>query len=168
MPRSFDLSVESPASVEQAHAAFADEEYWLARLEAFGGVGRLDSLTVGVDGTVTVAIIQDLRHDLMPGLVAKFYPGDLEVLHDEKWGPVGRGRMRGEISISARGFPGTAVGAALLAPAKTNGSSLEFVATVEFKIPLVGGKIESIVGRQVIEQIAAIQRFTTAWITQNG
>jgi hypothetical protein len=39
---------------------------------------------------------------------------------------------------------------------------------VEFKIPLVGGKIESIVGRQVIEQIAAIQRFTTAWITQNG
>ena len=40
--------------------------------------------------------------------------------------------------------------------------------TVEFKIPLVGGKIESIVGRQVIEQIAAIQRFTTAWITQNG
>jgi hypothetical protein len=115
MPRSFDLSVESPASVEQAHAAFADEEYWLARLEAFGGVGRLDSLTVGDDGTVTVAIIQDLRHDLMPGLVAKFYPGDLEVLHDEKWGPVGRGRMRGEISISARGFPGTAVGAVLLA-----------------------------------------------------
>jgi hypothetical protein len=168
MPRSFDLSVASPASVEQVHATFADEEYWLARLEAFGGVGRLDSLIAGDDGAVTVAITQDLRHDLMPGPVAKIYPGDLKVAHEETWRPIGGGQMRGKVNIAAKGFPGSAVGAALVAPAKANGSHLEFVATVEFKIPLVGGKIEGIVGRQVIEQIAAIQRFTTGWITQHG
>ena len=36
MPRSFDVSVESPASVEQVHCAFSDEDYWLARFAAFG------------------------------------------------------------------------------------------------------------------------------------
>jgi len=29
MPRSFDVSVDSPASVDQVHAAFSAEEYWL-------------------------------------------------------------------------------------------------------------------------------------------
>ena len=71
MPRSFDFSVESSASVEQIHSAFSEEDYWLARLAAFGGIGRLDSLIIGTDGSVHVVIIQDLRHDLLPGLFAK-------------------------------------------------------------------------------------------------
>ena len=55
MPRSFDVSVESPASVEQVHGAFSDEEYWLARFAAFGASTTLDSLIVDSDGTVTVS-----------------------------------------------------------------------------------------------------------------
>ena len=52
MPRSFDVSFESPASVEQVHAAFSDEDYWLARLAAFGADSTLDSLIVDADSTV--------------------------------------------------------------------------------------------------------------------
>lgn len=167
MPRSFDLSVESSASVEQIHSAFSEEDYWLARLAAFGGIGTLDSLIIGTDGSVTVVIIQDLRHDLLPGLVAKLYPGDLEVVHNETWSPIGGGQVRGEVSIAARGVPGSGLGAALLAPAQ-NGSRLKCKATVEFKVPLVGGKIESFIGRQVVQQIAVMQRFTTKWITENA
>ena len=73
MPRSFDVLVDSPVSVEQVHTAFGDEEYWLARLAAFGGSTTLDSLIVDADDTVSVAITQDLRHGLLPGIVAKFY-----------------------------------------------------------------------------------------------
>ena len=54
MPRSFDFSVESSVSVEQIHSAFSEEDYWLARLAAFGGIGRLDSLIIGTDGSVHV------------------------------------------------------------------------------------------------------------------
>ena len=54
MPRSFDIVTESPASVEQVHAAFSREDYWLARLVAFGDSSTLDSLIVDADGTVTV------------------------------------------------------------------------------------------------------------------
>ena len=36
MPRSFDLSANYQGSVAQVHAAFADEQYWLARLADSG------------------------------------------------------------------------------------------------------------------------------------
>jgi Protein of unknown function (DUF2505) len=178
MPRSFDLSVESSASVEQIHSAFSEEDYWLARLAAFGGIGRLDSLIIRTDGSVTVVTIadmSDMRHDWLPGLVedwlpgliAKLYPGDLNVVHNETWSPIGGGQVRGEVSVAARGAPGSGLGVALLAPAQ-NGSRLKCTVTVEFKVSLVGGKIESFFGRHVVEQIADVQCFTTKWITEHA
>ena len=61
MPRSFDVSVDSPASVDQVHAAFSAEEYWLARLETLNGSTALESLVVDDDQTVRVTTTQDLR-----------------------------------------------------------------------------------------------------------
>jgi hypothetical protein len=52
--------------MNSAPSAFSEEDYWLARLAAFGGIGMLDSLIIGTDGSVTVVIIQDLRHELLP------------------------------------------------------------------------------------------------------
>lgn len=167
MPRSFDLSVESPASVEQVHSAFSDKEYWLARLAAFDGGTTLDSLIVGGDGTVTVSTTQDLRHDLLPRFIARFYPGDLKIQRSETWIPIRGRQVRGEVSVAARGAPGSGLGAALLAPMRS-GSRLTFTATVEVRIPLVGGKIESFIAGQLAEEIPAIQRFTTDWITPHA
>ena len=164
MPRSFDVSVQSPARVEQVHSAFSDEEYWLARLAAFGGLGRLDSLAVGADGTAAVIIIQDLRQELLPALLAKLFPADLRVVHRETWGPVGSGEVRGAISFTAIGAPGSVLGRALLVP-DGNGSRLQVTTTVRFRVPLIGGKIEGYIGGQAAEMIASVNRFTTAWIT---
>jgi hypothetical protein len=165
MPRSFDLLAESPASVEQIHSAFGDRDYWLARVEAFGGgTTALDSLTVGAGGTVRVAIIQDLGRALLPGIVAKIYRRDLKILHTEIWRPLGDRQLRGEVSVAASGAPGSGCGSALLAPAP-NGSRLSFAVTVEFKVPLVGGTIESFIGGQFADEFPAIGRFTTAWVT---
>ena len=55
----------------------------------------------------------------------------------------------------------------MLAPAQ-NGSRLKCIATVEFKIPLVGGKIENLVGRQLAKQFSVIQGFTAKWITEHA
>ena len=87
MSRSFDILTESPASVEQIHAAFGREDYWLARI-AVGDAAittTLDSLLVDADGTVTVRVTQHLGRQLLPGLVAKFVPGDLKILNCETW-----------------------------------------------------------------------------------
>ena len=45
----------------------ATEDYWLARLAAFGGNKTLDSLIVDADGTVTVTVTEDLRPSGCPG-----------------------------------------------------------------------------------------------------
>ena len=63
MPRSFDVSVDSPTSVEQVHRAFSGEDYWLARCAASGVPTTLDSLVVDADGNVTVRTTQHLRGD---------------------------------------------------------------------------------------------------------
>ncbi len=85
MPRTVDFSIESSASVEQIRSAFSAEDYWLARLAAFGGLGRLDSLTIDTDGSASVVIIHELRHDGLPGLVANFFPRDWQVVQNETW-----------------------------------------------------------------------------------
>jgi hypothetical protein len=167
VPRSFDFSIESPASVEQIHSAFSEKDYWLARQEASGGVARLDSLVKDTDGSVTVVIIGDGRPEGVSGLVAKFYPGSWQAVQRESWRPIGGGQVRGEISIATRGAPGSGRGTALLAPAQ-NGSRLKCTATLEFKVPLIGGKIESMIGRQLVEQISAMLRFTAEWITEHA
>lgn len=166
VPRSFDFSVDSPASVEQIHIAFTQKDYWLARLETFGGLGSLDSLVVDPDGTVTAVVVKNLRHDGLPGPAARLFPREWRVVQTEIWRPIEEGRVRGKVSIVPHGAPGSGTGTALLKPMQS-GCQLKCTATVEFKVPLVGGQIENIMGRLLVQNISVIQRFTTEWINEH-
>jgi hypothetical protein len=167
MPRSFDVSFDSPASVEQVHSAFGDEKYWLARLAAFGGGKALESLVVGSDGTVSVVVTEDLRHGGLPAILTTFYRRDLNIVTKETWTPIGDGHVSGEISVAVTGAPGSGHGAAMLAPLG-NGSRLKLSGTVQFNVPLVGGKVESFIAREFAQGIPEIQRFTTTWIGEHA
>jgi hypothetical protein len=167
MPRSFDVLTEWPASVEQIHATFGREDYWLARHALADATTTLDSLIVDTDGTVTVRNTQHLGRQLLPGPVAKLVPGDLRVVHSETWRPVGDRQVRGEVSVSAPGGLGSGGAEAWMVPA-SNGSRLRFAVRVEVKIPLAGGILEKFLGANFAENIAAIQRFTTAWIAEHA
>jgi hypothetical protein len=166
MPRSFDILTESPASVEQIHAAFGREDYWLARHAAGDATITLDSLIVDADGTVTVRTTQYVGRQLLPGLVAKLVPGDLKILHSETWRPVGDRQVRGRVSASAPGGLGSSRAQAWLAPAG-NGSQLRFAVRVEIKIPLVGGNFEKYIGAGLAENLTALYRFTSTWIAEH-
>jgi hypothetical protein len=166
MPRSFDVSADSPATVEQVHSAFSDEGYWLARLATMNGSTALESLIVDDDQTVRVATTQDLGRDLVPGIVAKFYRRDLTVRHTETWRPID-GQLRGEINVAVSGAPGSGSGAALVAPTQ-DGSRMTFEGSVEFKVPLVGGTIESFIAREFARGIPDIQHFLAKWVTEHA
>ncbi len=170
MSRSFEVVTESLASVDQVHAAFSREDYWLARLVAFGEkTNTLDALIVDADGTVTVDVTQHLDRQLLPASVAKIVPNGLKIVRTERWQPVGEQRVCGQLTISAPGGLGSGSARAWLTPAGngSQGSQLRFAATVEVKIPLIGGKFENQIGAQLIDDIPALQRFTTAWIAQH-
>ncbi|HXA13098.1 MAG TPA: DUF2505 domain-containing protein [Mycobacterium sp.] len=168
MPRSFDLSANYRGTVEQVHSAFSDEEYWLSRLADSGAdTATLDSMTVGDDGTVTVATTQALRSDRLPAMVTQFHPHDLEIMRNETWGPVSDGVAPAEVTGAVPGAPVSLGGTAVLEPTDT-GSRLKFTVTVEVNIPLVGGKLETFIGGKLADLVAAEQRFTTVWITENA
>ena len=166
MPRSFDVSVDSPASVDQVRAAFGAEEYWLARLETLNGSTALESLVVDDDQTVRVTTTQDLGRDLLPGIVSKFYRRDLTVRHTETWRQSGD-QLRGEITVAVSGAPGSGSAAASVSPT-SNGSLLTLNGTVEFKVPLVGGTVESFIAREFAHGIPDVQDFTAKWVSEHA
>jgi hypothetical protein len=167
MPRSFDMAAEYEGTVEQVHRAFGDRAYWLERL-ADSGADRatLDSITVDAGGGIDIVTTQVLRRDRLPGVVAQFHPGDLSIVREEAWSPVDGGTARAAVTGAIPGAPVSLTGTAVLARAGS-GSRLQFTATVEVRIPLVGGKIENFIGSQLVELLIAEQRFTTAWLDDN-
>jgi hypothetical protein len=169
MPRSFDMAAEYEGSVEQVLQAFSDEQYWLARLADSGADDySLDSMTVDEQG-IDIVTTQRIRSDRLPGVVTQFHRGDLTLVREEAWSPNRDGQATATIKLAIIGAPATLSGSAVLSPAKSGGGSrLEFKATVQVNVPLVGGKIENFIGSQLVDLLIAEQRFTTVWITENA
>ncbi len=163
------MAAEYGGSVEQVYRAFCDEQYWLERLADSGADDySLDSMTVDANG-IGVVTTQTLRVDRLPGVVTQFHRGDLSFVREETWSPIRDGQATAMVKGTIRDAPATLTGPAVLAPAKSDsGSRLEFKATVEVRVPLVGGKIENFIGNQLVDLLIAEQRFTTVWITENA
>jgi hypothetical protein len=168
MPRSFDMAAEYEGTVDQVHQAFRDERYWLERLSHSGAdKATLDSMTVDPDGGVDVITTQTLRSDRLPGVVSQFHHGDLSFVREETWSPVADGQATANIKGTIPRAPASLTGTGVLRPAGS-GSRLEFTATVEVRIPLVGGKVENFIGSQLVDLLIAEQRFTSEWIRDNA
>ena len=163
------MAAEYEGSVEQVHRAFSDEQYWLARLADSGADDySLDSMTVDATG-IDVVTTQTLRADRLPGVVTQFHRGDLSFVREETWTPILDAQATATVNGSITDAPATLTGSTVLTPATSGGGSrLEFKATVEVRVPLVGGKIENFIGSQLVELLIAEQRFTTVWITGNA
>lgn len=162
------MATDYEGSVEQVHRAFADERYWLARLADSGAdETTLDALTVTDDGDIKAVTTQILRAGQLPGLVSQFHRGDLSIRREEHWQPIRDGASHGTVQGSVAGAPVSLSGTATLATAGS-GSRLSVHITVEVRVPLVGGKIESFIGAQLVDLLTAEQRFTSVWITDRG
>ncbi|WNG88341.1 DUF2505 domain-containing protein [Mycobacterium sp. ITM-2016-00317] len=168
MPRSFDIAAEYKATVEEVHRAFSDEHYWRVRLDDSGADhATLDELTVDDQGNVQVKTTQTLRADRLPALVTQFHRGDLNFVREEIWTPVSDGRASAVVRATIPGAPAGLTGQAQLAPTDA-GSRMTLTATVEVRVPLVGGKIENFIGSQLTDLVVAEQRFTSVWIAENA
>lgn len=167
MARRFDLSVDAPVGVGDILSAFADDQYWRARLAAFeNGTATLDDLAVQPDGTVTVQLTVRLFADRLPTVVTKMAGGDLAMARTERWSWVDEEHACGAIEVAVPRAPVSAHGEVSLTPLPT-GSQLRFSTTVEVGVPLVGGLIENFIIGRLGDDIGAVQRFTNEWIAAN-
>ncbi|ORB67909.1 DUF2505 domain-containing protein [Mycolicibacterium tusciae] len=169
MPRSFDMATEYEGSVEQVHRAFREERYWMARLTESGADAySLDRLILGDDGGIDVVTTQKILANRLPGVVQQFHRGDLTLIREEVWSPFRDGQAAATVNLRIHDAPAKLSGSATLVPANPGtGSRLDFNATVEVNIPLVGGKIENFIGSQLVDLLIHEQRFTTVWIAEN-
>lgn len=168
MPRSFELSADYRASVENVRTTFCDESYWLARLADSGAdTATLNSMAEDAAGHVAVATTQGLHADRLPALVAQFHRGDLEVVRNEDWAPVGDGQACASVSGKVLAAPVSLSGDAELTPSET-GCRLTVTTAVHVDVPLVGGKIENIIGTKLAELMAHEQQFTSRWIAERA
>jgi hypothetical protein len=162
------MAADYGCSVAQVHGAFADKTYWLERLVKSGcDAAALDSLALGDDGGLDIATTQTVSSSRLPGLVRQLHSGDLTLIREESWSPVRDGRATGTITGSVPGAPVTFSGTATLSTTGT-GAHLDVCATVEVRIPLVGGKAEEFIGGQLAEMVRLEQQFTSAWITDRA
>lgn len=165
MPRSFDITAAYDSSVEVVLAAFADEQYWLARLAESGAdEAILDELAVSADGAILVRTTQVLHRNKLPGVVAQFHRGDLRITRREQWSAVSDGTAGATVSGAIPGAPVSLNGDAMLAPLDVGSARLALRASVDVRVPLVGSKIEKMLGGQLTELMQIEQRFTTEWI----
>jgi hypothetical protein len=174
MPRSFDMTADHEGSVEDLLRAFGQTDYWLARL-ANSAVDetKLESMRVGGesgnDRTIEVVTLQVVHSHNLPGLITQLHRGDLSVRREENWGPISDGVATASISGSIVGAPVNVAGTAELSPSAESGASrLKYRVSIHVRIPLVGGKLENLIGTQLAELVAAEQRFTTTWITDRA
>jgi Protein of unknown function (DUF2505) len=166
MPRSFALTAESSSTVEEFHSAFRDEQYWRARVAAMGNA-TLDSLVTGSDGTVAVATTFRLLQDGLPTIVARLRRGDLVMVHNETWRRMDGGGMSGDVSVRMSGVSLSVLGSGSMTP-EGEGSQLKYTATIEVKVPLIGGPLESFIGSQLTQWLLEVDNFTTSWVAENG
>src|SRR5271169_3610530 len=134
MPRSFDMSTDYVATVDEVFRAFSDEQYWLARLADSGADDTtLDSMQLGGpsgdDGTIDVITTQVLRSDRLPGVVTQFHRGDLCICREERWEPITNGSATATVTGSILDSPASLTGTAVLEPVDSGGARLKFRAT---------------------------------------
>ncbi|OBG36587.1 DUF2505 domain-containing protein [Mycobacterium sp. E3198] len=172
MPRSFDLSADYEASVEQVHRAFHHEGYWRARLADIPvDEARLESMRrggeSGDDGTVAVVTLQVVRSHNLAAVVKQLHRGDVRVRREETWGPINDGIASASIAGTIEGTPVHVSGTGELSPTPS-GARIAYRVTVQVRIPLIGGKVERLIGAQLAELVAMEQRLTAEWIANNA
>ena len=170
MPRSFDLSADYEHSVGQVHRAFAEERYWQARLADIPvDIATVESMREqpGTNGTIEVVTLQVVRSNNLHSIVKQLHRGDLCIRRTETWGPIIDGTATASIVGAIVDTPVAVSGTAELVPiANSGGARLAAHLDVHVAVPIIGGKVERLIGTYLAELVSREQQFTAGWIAE--
>jgi hypothetical protein len=143
-------------------SVFTDPEFYQAKFEGIGH-REVEVISAEMEG-------EDFRIEItreVPVEVPRVLRGLLgewnTLLQSEHWQPAGKDAYRNELTIEARGVPATMTGTMKLS-ASGKGCVNEVAITVKASVPLVGGKLESLVARDTEATLAAEHDFILAYL----
>ncbi|BAH53960.1 DUF2505 domain-containing protein [Rhodococcus opacus] len=161
MAKSFDYSEEVAYPIDRVHAALTDPAFWRHRFEE-----APDKLTLDDSrgpGTLTATMRDTIGASSLPGLVRKVVTGELKVERADQWGALDGDHADGRITGSSTGIPVQIEGASVLR-ASGDVTVLGLTGTVQVKIPLVGGQIESLIRKLVGDMVGQDRDAIEKWL----
>lgn len=144
---------------DEVYQTLIDADFLRARLAKLGG-SQAELLEHSDDGElVKVHMRHGIEAEHLPSAVRAALGGDLVIDRIEQW----RGPMRGTATVTVPRTPAEL--AATLRVADTpDGCEHTMEGSVSVSIPLVGGKIEETIVRQVGDLLDSEREFTEQWL----
>jgi Protein of unknown function (DUF2505) len=115
---------------------------------------------------VTVRMVQMVPEENLPSLITKIRPGDLQIDRIQTWGPLEATGSKGSFEASIPGAP-VKIGGTVALAADGAGSVMTLDGEVSVKIPLIGGKAESVGVAQLTKLLEWEDEFTAEWIGEH-
>lgn len=140
-----DLTYDAPASA--VHAMLTDPAFREEVCQR-SGVLRSTATVVPVDGGHEVRIEQVQTAQGLPSFATKFVGSEIDIVQVETW----TSPTHADIEVTIPSKPGEMTGTATLSEA--GGTTTEHVELeIKVRIPLVGGKIEGLVGDMLLKSL---------------
>lgn len=158
----------------RVYEALADIDYLRERLQELGGANTELVEHESTDSGLRFEVRQGVPVDALPMAARTFIGGDLIIDRSESWRRAEENHYTGEIAAEMAGVPCTITGSMwlrdLLDQAEEPEARSEFVVDgqVRVNIPLLGGKLESLVVDQLRQLLAAEVLFTADWLKQRA
>ncbi|MFI9813085.1 DUF2505 domain-containing protein [Saccharothrix variisporea] len=147
------------------YSALVDETYLRDRLDVLGGTGAALIAFDKADGTTSYQLKQGVPADKLPSMARSVLGGDLIIDRAESWTEAG---YTGTVEVTLNGVPGRLDGTFTVADAAGGGSELTLVGQVKVSIPLMGGKLESLIVEQVALLLDKESEFTAEWLARRA
>ena len=161
MAKSFDYSEEIAYPLDRVHATVTDPAFWQHRFEEAPEKLTLDDSRG--PGTLTATMRDTIGASSLPGLVRKVVSGELKVERADEWGALDGDHAAGRVSGSSTGIPVKIESTAVLR-ASGDVTVLRLAGSVQVKIPLVGGQIESLVRKLVGDMVGQDRDAIEKWL----
>ncbi len=161
MAKDFTGAIRFPAGPETVFAAQSDPEYVVWKHENMAA----RDVTVDVTASSARTVISSTRKlpAELPAAAQRFVGDSITITEVHSWGsPDDDGSRAGTVTASFPGAPMSVDGTLALRP-EGDGTVLEIAVTARASVPLVGGKLEQLVGEQLMRALAKEEQLAAEW-----
>lgn len=150
-------------AVAEVFGVHSDPAALRARLGELGGKDAALLEHTPTEEGVRYRLRQGIAADVLPQAVRTLHKGDLIVEREQTWYSDTQG-YTGQARATVAGVPGEISAQTTLSSAST-GCVLTTEGEVTVRIPMVGGKLESVIAEQVTKLLEREAVFTGTWLT---
>ena len=148
------------ATPDEVYTMLADPAFRDQVCDAMDVVSRDVTIDGGADAmTVRIDMVQ--RTQGVPGFAKKIVGDQTRLVQSERW----TARRSADLQVQIPGRPGHVAGRITLA--QDGARTVEtFEGDVSINIPLVGGKLEGLIGKLFVKSMDTEQRVGAAWLAE--